>query len=255
LHKIIILKFISFLIFYLFIVLHLFAQNTNKLLRSGNSSFEKNKFAEAETYYEKALLKIPKSLIAHYNKGNAQYRQNANVKAAESYENAAKNTSNLIEKSNAYYNKGNAYSNDKKWENAIEAYKNSLRNNPNDVQTKYNLSYAMKMLKKEKENKENKKNEKNQDKKEQKDKEDNKNQDNKNEDKKEQKGKEDNNKNEEKGKSENEKNEEKSKPKPQISKEEAERILQALQAEDQKTQDKVNGKLIKGGKVKNEQNW
>lgn len=252
------MKFISFLIFYLFIVLHLFAQNTNKLLRSGNSSFEKNKFAEAETYYEKALLKIPKSLIAHYNKGNAQYRQNANVKAAESYENAAKNTSNLIEKSNAYYNKGNAYSNDKKWENAIEAYKNSLRNNPNDVQTKYNLSYAMKMLKKEKENKENKenkKNEKNEDKKEQKDKEDNKNQDNKNEDKKEQKGKEDNNKNEEKGKSENEKNEEKSKPKPQISKEEAERILQALQAEDQKTQDKVNGKLIKGGKVKNEQNW
>lgn len=257
------MKVFSFFIISILLTHYAFAQSNNSLLRKGNSSYDKSKFAEAEALYNKALSKIPKSMVAHFNKGNAQYRQNANEKAAESFENAAKNTVSKNEQSNAYYNKGNAYANAKSWEKAIESYKSSLRKNPNDQDAKYNLSYAMKMLKNEQKNKkDNKDKDKNQDKKDEKDKqEQNDSKDKKDENKDEKKGDEnkdnnDNNK-DENGKNDEQKQEGKNQPKPQpkISKEEAERILQALQAEDQKTQDKVNGKLIKGVKVKNEQNW
>ena len=136
---------------------------------------------------------------------------------------------------------------------AVEAYKNELRNNPNDDQSRYNFALAKKMLK-ENPPKDDKKDKKKDKKDEKKDKDQDKKDDKKDQNKEKEQDKEGNqDKKDEQGK-----NDQQNQPKPKpggISKERLQNLLDAVNNEEKKVQDKVNAKKVKGKPVQTEKDW
>ena len=122
-------------------------QDFRKLVREGNRRYNAEKAVDAETSYRGALAVDEKSNLATFNLGNAMYRQQKFEEAGKKFEEAAAGTTDKMEKAQAYHNLGNSYLQQQKLKESIEAYKQALRNNPNDLETKYNLSFAMNLLK------------------------------------------------------------------------------------------------------------
>ena len=228
----------------------IFAQEKDFHLPKANSEFADKKYAEAEAEYRISLSNNPKKSISAYNLGNAIYKQNNNSEALFSYENAIKNSTARPEKHTAFHNSGNIYMKEKNYSAAVEAYKNALRNNPNDEETRYNFALAKKMLKNNPPKKDDKK-----DKKEKK-------KDDKKKDEKKDKKKDDNKKDDKKDGDKKDKNDQKNnqdgqpKPKPGgIQKERVQNLLDAVNNEEKKIQDKVNANKVKGKPIQTEKDW
>lgn len=246
----------------------------------GNEEITKEKanFVEAEKLYRKAIAEDTKNAKAKYNLGVSYHATKNYQEAAQRSEQAAKLAKNEGEKHASYHNLGNSYMGTGEFEKAIEAYKNALRNNPTDHETRYNLALAKKAKKqqdknKPQDNKDNKKEEgDNKDKKEDSS-QDKKNEDGNKEDQKE--DKKDDKSKEEGDKEEDKKNEDKEgdkdesddkegdkkddkKPKPvpgKLSPEQVKSLLQAMENQEKKIQDKVNAKKVKGTPVRSEKDW
>jgi len=123
------------------------------LVRDGNKAYNAQKVEDAEKSYRRALDVDEKSNLATFNLGNAMYRQQKFEEAGREFEKAASGATDKMDKALAYHNLGNSYLQQQKLKESIEAYKQALRNNPNDADTKYNLSYAMNLLKQQEEQK------------------------------------------------------------------------------------------------------
>lgn len=237
------------------------AQEKDKSLPKANEEYKESKYAEAEAEYRISNSKFPNRSVSPYNLGNAIYKQNQASEAKYAYGKALKNAKSRIQKHKAYHNLGNVFMKEKDYTQAVEAYKNALRNNPADEETRYNFALAKKMLKENppKDNKDNK--DKNKDKN---DKDKNKDQDKKDQDKKDQdkkdQEKKDNKKDGDQDKKDGkDKKDENQPPKPQpgrISKDRLENLLDAVNNEEKKIQDKVNAKKVKGkSSVQTEKDW
>lgn len=204
------------------------AQPERGSVRSGNRAYKKGDTERAEVDYRRALEENPESLFARYNLGNAVFKNGR----AEEASNIVKGLDSLADeplKANIYHNLGNYSLDQKKYQEAIEQYKSSLRINPSDMETKSNLAYAQKMLKREQDKNQNQ-NKDNQDK----------NKDNK-----------DQNKDNEEQNRENQ-----NQKQPQITPQSAQQMLQAIQNKERETQEKVNKERAKAlqGRQK-EKNW
>ncbi len=141
---------------------------------------------------------------------------------------------------------------EKNYSAAVEAYKNALRNNPKDEETRYNFALAKKMLKNNPPKKDDKKDKK--DKKKDKKKDDKKD---KKDDKKDDKKKDDKKDGDQKNKND-QKNNQDGQPKPKpggIQKERVQNLLDAVNNEEKKIQDKVNAKKVKGKQIQTEKDW
>lgn len=238
-----------------------YAQTNNSLILKGNKLYEEKKYKEASQEYEKALQKNPNNLPGIFNLGNSLYQQGQLDASRKVLAAAAKTANNKDAKGQANYNIGNTYMQEKKWEDAVDYYKQALRNNPQDADAKYNLSYAMEMMKKQnggggKNNKDQKnKDQQNKDKQNQQNK-DNKNKDQQNKDQqnKDQKDKGDQNKDQQ-NKDQQDKNDQQhpqSQP-SKLSEKQADQLLNALQQEEKKLQDKKQKE--KGVPVRMEKDW
>ncbi|MBC7552452.1 MAG: tetratricopeptide repeat protein [Taibaiella sp.] len=224
---------------------------TNRLLQQGNKLYSQQRYDEASASYMKALQKDPTNTAGLFNLGNALYQK----KQFDSSRKIMASTANAIKdkggKAAANYNIGNTYMAQKKWEDAIASYKNTLRNNPQDVDAKYNLSYAEQMMKKEQQSGGGKNDKK--DKEKDKDKKDQQNKD-KNDKGDKDKGKQDQqDPNDDKGDKKEDKD-----PRPQgqpskLTQQQADQLLNALQQEEKKLQDKL--KKEKGIPVKMDKDW
>ena len=255
------------LLFILFLLpLSLFAQedkvvlerDARKLVREGNELFNQLKFADAEVAYKKALDKNPSSEIANYNLGNAFSLQNRSKEAITQYELVAKMTKDKFTRAEAMHNIGNSHYQDKEYQKAVDSYKYSLRANPKDDETRYNLALAQEMLKNQQENQDDKKDDK--DNKDNKDKDqENKDQDKKDDEKDEdEEEKKDDKKDEDKKDSKDDKKDDKKEQKPQpgkLSPQQIKQLLEAMNNEEKKTQEKMNAKKERGKKVKQEKDW
>lgn len=265
-----------------FLAVPVFAQKERKYIREGNRFFQKGlqdtasldtvNFSKAEVAYRRALQEKPNDFKWKFNLADATYKQAKPGKAAEQFEQLAKETDNTKDKAMVYHNLGNSLLAQKKIDESIDAYKKSLRLNPNDMETKYNLAYAEK-LKQQQKNK--KKNQKNQQNKNNKDKNNKNNKDknkqnkdqnknNKNKQNQDQKKNQDQNKNKQNQNNQNKQNQNnqnqnQQQQQPQqnkISKQSAEQMLQALQNDEQKTQEKVRKlKAKKAQQRKVEKDW
>ncbi len=227
----------------------------DKVLPKANKEFQNQKFKEAEAKYRISNSKDLSGSKASYNLGNAIYRQDQPSEAKFAYSQAIEKATTKEEKHKAFHNIGNVFMKEKQYSKAVEAYKNALRNNPSDEQTRYNYALAKEYLKNNPEDPDDggdKDKEKSDDKKdENKEKQDQNNQEKKDQDKKDQ-----DNKGEDK--KDNPDKEQQGQPKPQpsgISKERLENLLDAVNKEEKKVQDKVNKEKIKTAPVQTEKDW
>ena len=223
-------------------------------LTKGNDSFVEKNYPDAEADFRISESRNPKKSIASYNLGNAIYKQNQTEEAKYHYAKALKTARTRAEKHQTFHNIGNTFMKNKDYSNAVEAYKNALRNNPADEETRYNYALAKKMLKDNPPKKDNKKD---------KDKKD-KNKDDKNKDKDKKDDKKDGNdkdkdkKEGDKNKDKQDKNQNQGQPKPQpggISKQRLDNLLDAVNNEEKKIQDKVNKQKIQANPKKAEKDW
>ncbi|MBS1688413.1 MAG: tetratricopeptide repeat protein [Bacteroidetes bacterium] len=238
-----------------------YAQTNNSLILKGNKLYEEKKYKEASQEYEKALQKNPNNLPGIFNLGNSLYQQGQLDASRKVLAAAAKTANNKDAKGQANYNIGNTYMQEKKWEDAVDYYKQALRNNPQDADAKYNLSYALEMMKKQnggggKNNKDQKnKDQQNKDKQNQQNKDQQKkDQQNKDQQNKDQKDKGDQNKDQQ-HKDQQDKNDQQhpqSQP-SKLSEKQADQLLNALQQEEKKLQDKKQKE--KGVPVRMEKDW
>lgn len=260
------------LIFLLTLAISSQAQNERKFIRKGNDLFEEAlkdtaqldtaTFNRAEINYRKALEKRPNDLKWNFNLGDALYKQKKFEQATSKFEDIAKNSNDKIEKAKAYHNIGNSLLMQNKLDESIEAYKNALRNNPKDLDSKYNLIYAMDLKKKQQQQKKNQqnkdKNKKDQDKKNQdKNKDQKKNQDQNKKDQDKNKQNQDQKKDQQnKDQNQQQKKQQQQQQQQKISKENAERLLQALQNDEKKVQEKVKkAQAAKAKQRKIDKNW
>jgi len=258
-------------------------RETNKILNNAAEELGENDFASAEASYRKAVSKNESSTPARYNMANMYYGKEKPAQATSRYKQAAKVAETKEDKHNVFHNMGNSYMDQKKYAEAIEAYKNALRNNPTDEQTRYNLALAKKKLEKEQQENEDKEDKKDDQKDKEKEKEDQ-NKDKKEDDKgeKDKKDQGDNKENEggdkekepkkepekpdDKGEPENQKEEKDEKgeqekeqpqqPQPgQLSPQQIKNLLEAMNNEEKKVQDKINAEKAKGAKTRTAKDW
>ena len=239
---------------------------SNTYVYKGNSHFN-NSFLEAEKNYRMALSEMPSNTKGSYNLGNAYYNAELYDEAlARLLEAARKGTK--LEKHRAYHNIGNVLMLDKQCKKAVEAYKNALRNDPKDEESRYNLAIAQECAKEEGGGSDD----------DQEEKEENQDQQKKNEEKKDSdKEQDEEEKNKDKGeeedrsnKGEDEKKEnsqpqdkgdessDTKKPEPQagkLSPQQIKNLLEAMNNEEKKVQEKVNASKKKGIKVKSDKDW
>ncbi len=242
---------------------------SKNLTWEGNKDLAENNFVEAEVDYRKAIAKSDKNPIAPFNLGNAYYNKETYGEAFGRFKQAGEMALDKTDKHKAFHNMGNVFMKRKEYEKAIEAYKQALRNDPKDEETRYNLALAKEMLKKEQDQKEqNKDNKDKEDKNEDKKEGDNKEKkdegdkgdqgdqkDEKKEDNKEGEGdqKEEQKKQPDQGEKQEEQQQEQ-RPN-QLSKQQIQNLLEAMQNEEKKVQEKIDAQKVKGVKVKNEKDW
>ena len=126
-----------------------FAQREASDVRKGNREYKSENFSGAEVDYRRALQTNKDSYEAHYNLGDALYRQEKYADALEAYETAARSLDKKEEKtrySKVMHNIGNCHFAAQQYDKAVSAYQESLRANPKDNETRYNLVKAMEML-------------------------------------------------------------------------------------------------------------
>lgn len=258
-----VLMILSFAVFSFGIRAH---AQTKKLVREGNKKYEQKDYKGAAEEYQKALQKNPGYTPGLFNLGNSLYQQKNFEMARKALEATAKTAKAKNEKAAANYNIGNSYMQEQKWQEAVDAYKEALRKNPQDADAKYNLSYALQKLKqqqggggkddKDEKNKDDKKDNKDQKNKDEqnKDQKENENKDQQNNEGDKDKDKQDKGEGDKDKKEEEQKDNAKPQPKPgKLSKQQAEQILNALQQEEKKLQDKMKkGKAVP---VKTDKDW
>jgi Ca-activated chloride channel family protein len=215
------------------------AQNqADALIRQGNKLYEQQKFDAATTNYQKAIIKDPNYTPGLFNLGNSLYQQQKFDASRQVMTATANATKDQTAKAGVNYNIGNTYMAEKKWEDAVNSYKQTLRNNPNDLDAKYNLSYAEQMMKKQQGGGGGKDNKKDDKKDQKKDKKDQQNKNDKGKDKDKDKQNQDQ---QDQNKGDKDKQDEHPQGQPsKLSQQQADQVLNALQNEEKKLHDKLN---------------
>lgn len=244
---------------------------SNGYVFEGNSIVEED-FIEAEKKYRLAVSTKQNNATGSFNLGTAYYNSELYDEALLRNLEAVENSSSKPDKHKAYHNIGNILMQKKQCKEAVSAFKNALRNNPSDDESRYNLALAQECAKeqgggdgdgddedKDKDKDENKdekddsdekqdKDEKNKDKGDEEDK-------NEGEDKEDEDGKPKDDKGDQKNK---DPKENKGKPQQQpgkLSPQQVKNLLEAMNNEEKKVQEKMNASKTKGVKVKTEKDW
>ncbi len=219
-----------------------FSQSLRRLVNEGVENYNEGNFADAEVNFKKGVEKSPESFEAKFNLGDAYFKQERFDEAIKSYQSAMASAIDDLEKARVHYNIGNSLLKSQKINESIEEYKKSLKLNPGDQEAKYNLSYALELLK-NKDDQQQQKNDKDQNKDKNEDQNKDQNQ-NKDQDKKDQ----------QKDQQDQQDKKQQQQQQPQkISKEEAERILEALKDNEKDLQKEL--RKIKGKRVKTDKDW
>lgn len=214
-----------------------FAQQESGDVRRGNKQYRKQNYTEAEVHYRRGLDKNKNGYEAHYNLGDALFKQDKYADAQAEFETAAK----MLDRkesperyAKAMHNIGNCAFAQQQYDKAVGAYQASLRANPKDNDTRYNLVKAMEMLQQQQQQQQ-----QNQDKQDQK-------QDQQEQQQQQQQQQEQQQDQQQQDQQQQEQNED------QMDKETAEQILQALEQDEQDTQEKMQRQQGKKRRVEKE---
>ena len=262
------------------------------LVRKGNRLFAKERYEHSSNAYREALQHDSTSFEARYDLANALIRMamadttayanpegsaakmsSGNLQQAEALLQAAAADSlqTAQNRAEAYYNLGNAQFIQQKLQDALQSYRRSLVLNPNDMEAKYNYALTKKLLEQNQQNDQNQQNQDNQNNQNNQDNQnqnqpqnqpqggdDNQNKNDQNDDNQNQ-NQDQNKDNQQGGGDQNEDKKEqpqqpKQPPKSGMSEEQQQQLLNAIQAQEDKTQDKLDEKA-KGVIIKGKKNW
>ena len=210
-----------------------FAQREAGDVRRGNKDYRQQNYTEAEVDYRRGLEVNKNSYEAHYNLGDALFKQDKYADAQMEFETAAKMLDKKSDKeryAKAMHNIGNCNFAQQQYDKAVAAYQESLRANPKDNDTRYNLVKAMEMLQQQQQQQQQNQDQK-QDQQQQ----------------QEQQQQEQEQQEQQQEQQQQEQNED------QMDKETAEQILQALEQDEQDTQEKLQRQ--EGKKRRVEKEW
>ncbi len=119
-----------------------------RLVRKGNRAYEREDYGRSIERYTRAAELAPESFEAQYNLANALFRTQAYDKAAEIFGAlAADSLRTLQDRADAFYGLGDAQLAQQQLKEALESFKNTLRINPDDEEARFNYAYTKKLLK------------------------------------------------------------------------------------------------------------
>ena len=229
-------------------------------VRRGNRDFRKEDYREADIDYRKALVKDSTSVSANYNLANTLYRQGDMEQAKKMLDRVKESASATENAADYYFNLGDVSIGMQDWQGAVDALEQSLLRNPGDLQAKENYIYAKKKLQ-EQQNQQNQ--DQNQDQNDQN--QNGQNNNDQNDQKKEQKDdkKDDDQQNDQQDDSQDQNDQNKDQQKqqshgepPKITPQAAQQMLQAIQAKEKETQEKVNKEKAEAMKGRQkDKNW
>lgn len=236
-------------------------------VRRGNRDFKKENYREADIDYRKALVKDSTSVAANYNLANTLYRQ-GDMEQARKMLDRVKETAPATEAAaDYYYNLGDVAIAQQDWQTAVDALEQSLLRNPGDLQAKENYIYARKKLQEQQNQQQNNQDQQNDQNDQNQDQQDNKD-DQQNQDKNDDQNKNDDDRQDQKNDRQdnqdqnNDQQQDQQKPQqsqgeqPKISPQAAQQMLQAIQAKEKETQDKVNKEKAAALKARQkDKNW
>ena len=218
------------------------SQADKKAVRKGNQEFRKEHFADADIEYRRGLNADTSSVKAAYNLANALYREESYDEAAKYMQQAARHIPELPKAEKKVdmahklsFNAGDIALKKKDYKSAVESFIQALIANPDDMDAKENYLYAKKMLENQQQQGGGGQNQ---------DQQDQQNQD-QNQDQDQQDQNQDQNKDQQ------------DQPQQQeISPQQAQQMLQAIQAKEKETQDKVKKeKAAALASRQKEKNW
>ena len=220
------------------------AQTESRSVRKGNRAFRREKFSDADIEYRRGLNVDTTSARAAYNLANALYREQSYDEAAKYMDQARRHLPEILHPKlqqemahHSAYNAGDIALQKKDYQKAVQAFMEALVVNPDDMDAKENYLYARKMLQNQQQGgggenqnqdqQQNQNQQQNQDQQQDQDQQDN--QDKQNQDKQDQNQQQD-----------QDKPDQQQQPQEQeISPQQAQQMLQAIQAKEKDTQDKV----------------
>lgn len=227
-----------------------------KLVREGNSSFEKNNFNTSYNRYNEALEHDATNYEALYNRANAYHHlrrtnpQDSTLTAETTFRQyeaiAADTLLTKFQRAEVLRNLGESLFSEEKYEAALNAFRESLLLNPDDKETKYDYVLTKRIVdqKRQQPQQENEQNENNDQQQNQDNKNDNQQNQGDNNQEQQPKNEEQNPEQqpeqpeEEQGEGEDEQGEGEQ-PQPKELNPDQERMLNAIQAEEDKTQEKL----------------
>ena len=251
--------------------LEMSAQVDRREVRKGNRDFKKENYREADIEYRKALVKDSLSVAANYNLANTLFRLDDMDQAAKVMDQIKEVAPVTEYAADYYYNVGDIAIASKNWQAAVDAFKQALLRNPGDLDAKENYIYAKKMLENQQQQQQQNQDNQNQDNQNQDQNQDqnDQNQDDQNKDQNDQ-NQDDQNKDQNDKNDQDQKNDDQNQDKqdqnqdqqqqqgqqPKITPQAAQQMLQAIQAKEKETQEKVNKEKAKAlNSRQKEKNW
>ena len=234
-------------------------------MRQGNRDFKKENYREADIDYRKALVKDSLSVAANYNLANNLYRQKDMEQAKAALERIGEIAPEIEQAADYYFNLGDVAVAQQDWQGAVDAFEQSLLRNPGDMDAKENYIYAKQMLQNQQQNQnqQQQNQDQNQDQQNQNDQNDNQSDENDQDDKDKDNKNDQNDQNPDDQKDQDgDQKKDQQKPQqnqgqqPKITPQAAQQMLQAIQAKEKETQDKVNKQKAEALKSRQkDKNW
>ena len=223
------MKRLTYILLLALVSLPLSAQVDKKDVRAGNRRFRRDDFKHSEIDYRKALVKDSTSFAATYDLASSLYRQEDYAGAATVLDKTKEAAVENADGDRYYFNRGDAALQQEDYAAAVDAFKQSLLRNPGDMEAKESYIYAKKKL-------EDQQNQDNQDQQNQNNQDQDQNQD-QNRDNQDQDQNQDN---QNQDQNQDNQNHDQQTQEGRMTPQQAQQLLKAVQAEDRKTQDKVN---------------
>ena len=217
------------------------AQVDKRDVRRGNRDYRKENYKEAEIEYRKAIVKDSLSVAANYNLAADLYRQN-NPQEAQKVLDRIKEVAPATENAaDYYYNVGDVAIANQDWQTAVTAFEESLLRNPGDLNAKENYIYAKKKLEDQQNQQNQQQNDQNQD---------------QNQDNQDQNNDQNQDKNDQNDDQQDQNQDQQQNQQPKITPQAAQQMLQAIQAKEKETQEKVNKEKAQALQSRQkERNW
>ncbi|MCR9171716.1 MAG: tetratricopeptide repeat protein [bacterium] len=133
----------------LFVVSNVSAQDWRDTLKLARTAYEAKDYDKALGYYERAQSTAPDGVDLSDEMGQSAYKAKRYDVAEKIYQQNHANKSSSKSQADNFHNLGNSRMRQENYKGAVEAYKDALRRNPKDEKTRYNLSEAMRKMKKQ----------------------------------------------------------------------------------------------------------